>query len=55
MNERSALIPYALHTFIGGQSDYESMGIKAVAPSADLEAALGETHNEGEDDNSMMD
>ena len=34
---------------------YESMGIKAVAPSADLEAALGETHNEGEDENSMMD
>jgi len=34
---------------------YESMGIKAVAPSADLEVALGETHNEGEDPNSMMD
>ena len=34
---------------------YSSMGIKAVAPGADLEAALGETHDEGEDDNSMMD
>ena len=34
---------------------YESMGIKAVSPSVDLEAALDETHNEGEDTNSMMD
>jgi len=34
---------------------YESMGIKAVAPGVDLEAALAETHNEGEDPNSMMD
>lgn len=34
---------------------YESMGIKAVSPSVDLEAALAETHNEGEDTNSMMD
>ena len=34
---------------------YESMGIKAVSPSADLEAALGETHDESEDENSMMD
>jgi len=34
---------------------YESMGIKAVSPGVDLEAALDETHNEGEDPNSMMD
>jgi ribonucleotide monophosphatase NagD (HAD superfamily) len=34
---------------------YESMGIKTVAPGVDLEAALAETHNEGEDPNSMMD
>lgn len=34
---------------------YESMGIKAVSPSVDLEAALDETHNEGEDTDSMMD
>ena len=34
---------------------YESMGIKAVSPSADLEVALGETHDESEDENSMMD
>lgn len=34
---------------------YESMGIKAVSPSVDLEAALGETHDESEDTDSMMD
>ena len=34
---------------------YESIGIKAVSPSADLEVALGETHDEGEDSDSMMD
>ena len=34
---------------------YESMGIKAVAPGVDLEAALGETHDESEDENSTMD
>jgi len=34
---------------------YESMGIKAVAPGVDLEVALGETHDESEDENSMMD
>ena len=34
---------------------YESMGIKAVSPSADLEATLGETHDESEDSDSMMD
>jgi ribonucleotide monophosphatase NagD (HAD superfamily) len=34
---------------------YESMGIKAVSPGSDLEAALAETHNEGEDTNSTMD
>lgn len=31
------------------RSLYESMGIKAVAPGADLEAALNETHNEMDD------
>ena len=34
---------------------YESMGITTAAPGDDLEAALAETHNEGEDENSMMD
>ena len=34
---------------------YESMGIKAVGPGVDLEAALAETHNEGVNPNSMMD
>lgn len=34
---------------------YESMGITTAAPGDDLEAALAETHNEGEDPNSMMD
>ena len=34
---------------------YESMGIKAVGPGVDLEAALAETHNESVDPNSMMD
>lgn len=34
---------------------YESMGIKAVSPSVDLESALGETHDESEDTDSMMD
>lgn len=27
-NQRASMIPYALHSFLGGQSDYESMGIK---------------------------
>ena len=34
---------------------YESMGITTAAPGDDLEAALGETHDESEDENSMMD